>query len=290
MQLSVEFTSADGNLKLRASGSQVVFAGYLKAFEDFDTGKEGSSGKHTAFGSALGSAFGSAIGSAFGSAFGSAIGSAFGSAFRSAIGSAIGSAFGFAFGAAFGSAFGSDFGSVFGFTIGNSFHYKHPLPRIHDLLDRLQGARVLNSVVCHIGFKSFDEILCLPTAKPPSCLPCGPTLLEGMQSVAHDSLFEIAPLLNKLCKDCDTTAVSAKARCHLCVAQPENRPWRNIMCQRLTCQWQNYMCQWHNFICHWQNHMHPWHNYHWHKLVCCRSWPLCSSASPFGRVATYLGF
>ncbi len=50
MQLSVEFTSADGSLKLRASGSQVVFAGYLKAFEDFDTGKEGSSGKHTAFG------------------------------------------------------------------------------------------------------------------------------------------------------------------------------------------------------------------------------------------------
>ncbi|KAL0040585.1 hypothetical protein WJX77_011670 [Trebouxia sp. C0004] len=43
-QLSVEFTSADGRLKLRASGSQVVFAGYLKAFEDFDTGKEGSSG------------------------------------------------------------------------------------------------------------------------------------------------------------------------------------------------------------------------------------------------------
>ncbi len=58
MQLSVEFTSADGSLKLRASGSQVAFAGYLKAFEDFDTGKEGSSGKHTAFKSAFGSAFG----------------------------------------------------------------------------------------------------------------------------------------------------------------------------------------------------------------------------------------
>ena len=192
MQLSVEFTSADGNLKLRASGSQVVFAGYLKAFEDFDTGKEGSSGKHTAFGSALGSAFGSAIGSAFGSAF------------RSAIGSAIGSAFGFAFGAAFGSAFGagfgSDFGSVFGFTIGNSFHNKHPLPRIHDLLDRLQGACIFNSVVCHIGFKSFDEILCLPTAQPPSCLPCGFALLEGIQFVAHDSLFEIAPLLSNFAK------------------------------------------------------------------------------------------
>ena len=58
MQLGVEFTSADGSLKLRASGSQVAFAGYLKAFEDFDTGKEGSSGKHTAFKSAFGSAFG----------------------------------------------------------------------------------------------------------------------------------------------------------------------------------------------------------------------------------------
>ncbi len=73
VQLSVEFTSADGSLKLRASGSQVVFAGYLRAFEDFDTGKEGSSGKHTAFGSAFESAFWSAIGSAFGSAIESAV-------------------------------------------------------------------------------------------------------------------------------------------------------------------------------------------------------------------------
>lgn len=54
MQLSVEITSTDGSLKLRASGSQVVFAGYLKAFENFDTGKEGSSGKHTTFRSAFG--------------------------------------------------------------------------------------------------------------------------------------------------------------------------------------------------------------------------------------------
>ncbi len=76
VQLSVEFTSADGSLKLRASGSQVVFAGYLRAFEDFDTGKEGSSGKHTAFGFAFGSAFESAFWSAIGSAFGSAIESA----------------------------------------------------------------------------------------------------------------------------------------------------------------------------------------------------------------------
>lgn len=69
MQLSVEFTSVDGSLKLRASGSQVVFAGYLKAFEDFDTGKESSSGKR----SACGFASGSAIDSAFASAIGSAI-------------------------------------------------------------------------------------------------------------------------------------------------------------------------------------------------------------------------
>ncbi len=44
MQVSAEISSADGSLKLRASGTQVLFAGHLKAYEDFDTGKQASSG------------------------------------------------------------------------------------------------------------------------------------------------------------------------------------------------------------------------------------------------------
>lgn len=45
LQISVEISGEEGKLKLRAAGSQILFAGYLRAFENFNTGQEGSSGQ-----------------------------------------------------------------------------------------------------------------------------------------------------------------------------------------------------------------------------------------------------
>jgi len=152
MQLSVEFTSVDGSLKLRASGSQVVFAGYLKAFEDFDTGKEGSSGKHTAFGLACRSAFEAATGSAFGWSIESAI-------------------------------------------VMTSTFCLNLMPRMIGC----RGAHVFNSLVCRIGFKSFDMILSWPTAQPPFCHAV-PHSWRTYKLLFMTLKSEMAPLLHKLAK------------------------------------------------------------------------------------------
>ena len=42
MQVDVELENADGSLQLKTSAIQVMFAGFLRAFEDFDTGATGA--------------------------------------------------------------------------------------------------------------------------------------------------------------------------------------------------------------------------------------------------------
>lgn len=41
MQVSVELENADGSLQLKTTATQVLFAGFLRAFEGFDIGVEG---------------------------------------------------------------------------------------------------------------------------------------------------------------------------------------------------------------------------------------------------------
>ena len=45
LQISVEISGANGEVKLRAAGSQILFTGYLRAFKNFNTGQEASSGQ-----------------------------------------------------------------------------------------------------------------------------------------------------------------------------------------------------------------------------------------------------
>ena len=40
-QVSVDIFSTDGKLQLRADAVQVIYAGFLRAFENFDTGNTG---------------------------------------------------------------------------------------------------------------------------------------------------------------------------------------------------------------------------------------------------------
>lgn len=40
--MSVQIENADGSLQLKANGTQVLFAGFLRAFQNFDTGTTGA--------------------------------------------------------------------------------------------------------------------------------------------------------------------------------------------------------------------------------------------------------
>lgn len=42
-QVTIDISSADGSLQLKADAVQVLFAGFLKAFESFDTSVKGGS-------------------------------------------------------------------------------------------------------------------------------------------------------------------------------------------------------------------------------------------------------
>ena len=41
MQVTVDIASTDGSLQLKADATQVLFPGFLRAFENFDTGATG---------------------------------------------------------------------------------------------------------------------------------------------------------------------------------------------------------------------------------------------------------
>ena len=41
MQVTVDIASTDGSLQLKADATQVLFPGFLKAFENFDAGATG---------------------------------------------------------------------------------------------------------------------------------------------------------------------------------------------------------------------------------------------------------